>query len=213
MIGLYIALIIVACIGLIMIIPIKISASFAVNDENSVILKYGFLKFKLYPMADKPKKEKPKKEKSKKDEEKKSDKSKINFKTVWEIREDIKKEVSKILYHVIRHTITLNELNVSSRIGFDDAMPTAIVSGWINAGVYSVIGILDRFARLKKWNVSIEPDFENQTVKIGMHCVISANIAKIITLLIIIMRSYARLKKKMKKAEGVGNNESNKRND
>lgn len=206
MIGLYIALIIIAVIGLIAVIPIRVKASFAVKDENnSVILKYGFLKFKLYPASEKPKHEKSKKKKEKAESfEDKKDKPKINIsiKAVWEIREDIKKEVSKLLYHVVNHTITLNELNISSRIGLDDAMHTAIVSGWINAGVYNVIGILDRFARLKKWHASIEPDFENQTVKIGIRCVISANIAKIVMLLIKVMRSYLKLSKKLKKAEG-----------
>lgn len=206
MIGLYIALIIIAVIGLIAVIPIRVKASFAVKDENnSVILKYGFLKFKLYPEAKKPKHEKKKKKSGKSEggeEEKNKQGLNVSVKAVWELREDIKKEVSKILYHVIHRTITLNELSVSSRIGLDDAMYTALVSGWLNAGVYSVIGLLDRFARLKKWRASIEPDFENQTVKIGIYCVISANIAKIITLLIKVMRSYLKLSKKLKKAEG-----------
>lgn len=206
MIGLYIALIIIAVIGLIAVIPIRVKASFAVKDENnSVILKYGFLKFKLYPAAKKSKHAKKKKKSGKpEDAEEEKDKQGLNVsvKAVWELREDIKREVSKILYHIIHSTITLNELSVSSRIGLDDAMYTALVSGWLNAGVYSVIGLLDRFARLKKWNASIEPDFENQTVKIGIYCVISANIAKIITLLIKVMRSYLKLSKKLKKAEG-----------
>ena len=217
MIGLYIALIIIAVLGLIAIVPIKAKISFAANDENNEItLRYGFLRFKLYPKnSDKQNEEKPKKDKKDKEEKpKKKTDIKAVLKAAWEIRDDIKREISKIIYYVSCRAIAFEELSVSARIGLDDAMNTAIVSGYANAFAYGAIGLLDRFSKLKTWRASIEPDFETSKIQVGFFGIISTNIAHIITLLIKLIRSYMKINSKLTKIrkESV-EDESDKRND
>lgn len=196
MIGLYITLIILAVIGLIILIPIRAVISFAADDaENEIIIRYAFLKFKIYPG-------KPEEEAGEAETEEKP-KRNIDIQSylgaAWKLREDIKKGITKLLYYTIRHAVIINELNISGRFGFKDAMQTALAAGWINAAVYNVIGLLDRSARLRKWNVSLEPDFEKPCVKAGVYCVVSTNIAHMTVLGVILLKAYLRIRRKIKK--------------
>jgi hypothetical protein len=193
---LYITLIILAFLGLIILIPVKVTVSFAINDkDNKITLRYAFLKLQLYPTEKKEKKEdKPKAEKKK---ERKNIFEIIGI--LWDLKEEIKKGISKILYYIISHALTLNELNISAELGMDDAMKTAMIIGWGNAIVYNAIGLLDRFSKLKKWNVSMQPNFEKKIANVGIYCIISTNIAHVIVLGIIVLKVYLNIRKRMKK--------------
>jgi hypothetical protein len=177
------------------LLPAKLTVSFAINDkDNKITLRYAFLKLQLYPTEKKEKKEdKPKAEKKK---ERKNIFEIIGI--LWDLKEEIKKGISKILYYIIRHAMTVNELNISAELGMDDAMKTAMIIGWSNAIVYNAIGLLDRFSKLKKWNVSIQPNFEKKIANVGIYCIISTNIAHVIVLGIIVLKVYLNISKRMK---------------
>lgn len=197
MTGLYIILIVLAVIGLIIFIPIKAVISFSADDEeNEIIIRYMLLKFKIYP--GKQKKDAPKTDSGNKPEKNRDIMEYLGI--AWKLRQEIKNGISRLLYYIIRRAISINELNISARFGFNDAMKTALAAGWINAAVYNVIGLLDRFAKLGKWNASMKPDFETPCVKAGIYCVVSTNIAHAIVLGIILIKIYLSIKRKADKA-------------
>lgn len=197
---LYIVLIILAVIGFLLLIPIKVIISFAVDDDNNEILvRYMFLKFRIYPGKEKKSGKKTQEEKSEK--QKKTPDIKKYLHTTWDSREDIKKGISDILYYMIHHAVTVNELNISACFGFDDAMKTGIAAGWINAAVYNFIGLLDRFSRIRKWNVSLKPDFNSKCIKAGIYCVISTNTAHIFALGGIMLKMFLKFLRNIKKYE------------
>lgn len=196
---LYIVLIILAVIGFLLLIPIKAIISFAVDDSNEISVRYMFLKFRIYPGKKKKNGKKTREEKSEK--QKKTSDIKKYLHTAWDSREDIKKGISDILYYMIHHAVTVNELNISACFGFDDAMKTGIAAGWINASIYNFIVLLDRFSRIRKWNVSINPDFNSKCIKAGIYCVISTNTVHIFVLGGIVLKMLLKFLRDIKKYE------------
>lgn len=205
MTGLYIACIIIALIGLIILLPITAEMSFALNsDENEITVRYLFLKFGILPS--KQKKEKDSKE-SDEDKPKKDKKDYIN--TVRLSWSEMRWGISKLLYYVIHNAITVKELNISAQFGFNNPMHTGLATGGANAFVYNVIGLLDRHARLKKWNVDLQPDFDNPCLKAGVYCRLRTRIAHILPLAVILLRTFIKVKKKIKNNGGKKNEQSN----
>lgn len=202
MTGLYIAMIIIAIIGLIILLPITAVISFSVNsDENEITIRYLFLKLKILPAGEK--KDKPKKDKK---EEKPKKDSKGFVSSVWVSRSEIKWGVSKLLYYVIHNAIIVKELNISAQFGFDNPMNTGLASGALNAVVYNIIGLLDRHARLKKWSVDLKPDFDNICMLAGVYCKLRTRIAHVFPLIVILLRTFIKIKIKTKEGNNGGKN-------
>lgn len=202
MTGLYIAMIIIAIIGLVILLPITAVISFSVNsDENEITIRYLFLKLKILPAGEK--KDKPKKDKK---EEKPKKDSKGIVGSVWVSRSEIKWGVSKLLYYVIHNAIIVKELNISAQFGFDNPMNTGLASGALNAVVYNIIGLLDRHARLKKWSVDLKPDFDNTCMMAGVYCKLRTRIAHVFPLAVILLRTFIKIKIKTKEGNNGGKN-------
>lgn len=190
MTGFYIAMIIIAIIGLIILLPITAVISFSVNsDENEITIRYLFLKLKILPAGEKKDKPKPKE-----DEEKPKKDNKGIVSTVWVSRSEIKWGVSKLLYYVIHNAIIVKELNISAQFGFDNPMNTGLASGALNAVVYNIVGLLDRHARLKKWSVDLKPDFDNTCMMAGVYCRLQTRIAHVFPLVMILLRTFIKIK-------------------
>lgn len=204
MTGLYIAMIAAAIIGLALVIPIKAVISFALSsDENEMTIRYLFFKLNIYPA-------KPKQETEEQDGEEKPKKDKSSFAgSVWVSRSEIKWGLSKLLYYIIKHAIIIKELNISARFGFDNPMNTGLAAGAANAAVYNVIGLLDRHARLKKWSVELNPDFDEQCLRAGVYCRLHTRAAHIFPLAVVLLRTYIKIKAKTKKNGGKKNEQSN----
>lgn len=202
MTGLYIAMIIIAIIGLVILLPITAVISFSVNsDENEITISYLFLKLKILPAGEK--KDKPKKDK---EQEKPKKDSKGIVSSVWVSRSEIKWGVSKLLYYVIHNAIIVKELNISAQFGFDNPMNTGLASGALNAVVYNIIGLLDRHARLKKWSVDLKPDFDNTCMLAGVYCKLRTRIAHVFPLAVILLRTFIKIKIKTKEGNNGGKN-------
>lgn len=207
MIGLYIALIVLALIGLILLLPITAVISFALNsDDNEITVKYLFFKLKLYPYEGKTEKE------ERESDEEKSEKNAKDY--VGAVRlswSEIRWGISKLLGYILKNAIIVKELNISARFGLGNPMNTGLACGAVNAFVYNIIGLLDRHARLKKWNVSLEPDFDEACLEAGVYCRLRTRIAHIFPLGAIFLRAFLKVKKKIKKENNGGkkNEQSN----
>lgn len=206
MIGLYITFIILALIGLIMLLPITAVISFALNsDENEIVIRYLFFKLKLYP-KESVDEEAPREEAEKEPQKDKKKKNALNYvETVRLSWTEMRYGISKLLEYVLKRAIIIKELNISVRFGTGDPMNTGLAYGGANAVVYNVIGLLDNHARLKKWNVELEPDFDNAVIEAGVYCRLRTRIAHIFPLAGILFRTFIKIKKKIKKGSNGGN--------
>ncbi|MCC8168933.1 MAG: DUF2953 domain-containing protein [Oscillospiraceae bacterium] len=181
MTALYIALIVIAVIMILLIIPADcvIDVSYRNGEnQNSVIIKYAFLKFRVIP-AVKDEEKTEEKEEKKKDNKDKQDKKGNNIfgliKTFKTIFAEIKQDISKLLKYMISRGVRIKELNISSKFGMGDPMYTGMATGAANALVYNAVSWADNNMRLDKWNVSLEPDFDNAVLAAGVYCKIRTN--------------------------------------
>ncbi len=203
MTGLYIALIIIALLGLLILLPITAVIAFAAkSDENEITIRYLFFKLKIFPAGEK----KEKKETGEKEEKPKKDKKGV-VNQVWVSRSELKWGLEKLLVYIMKHAIIVKELNISARFGFDNPMTTGLAAGAANGLVYNIIGLLDRHARLKKWSVNLEPDFNEPCMEAGVYCRLHTRIAHIFPLAVIFLRAYLKIKNKMKTNNGGEKNE------
>ncbi len=146
------------------------------SDENtSVLLKWLFLKFPLYP--GKEKKEKPEKEKKKKEPEKKEEKKEepaeekekgenflvtlYNAEGVGGLIEILKKVLgyTKRYFSNLLHSLVVDELYLDVRCTRSDAASTAIYYGEVCAVLFPLLGSLASQCRMKKYDVNVYPDF------------------------------------------------------
>lgn len=203
MTGLYIALITAALLGLLMLLPVTAIITFAAkSDENEITIRYLFFKLKIFPADEK----KGKKEPGEKEEKPKKDKKGV-VNQLWISRSELKWGITKLLGYIIKHAIIVKELNISARFGFDNPMNTGLAAGAVNGLAYNIIGLLDRHARLRKWSVNLEPDFDNPCMEAGAYCLLQTRIAHIFPLAVIFLRAYLKIKNKMKTNNGGEKNE------
>lgn len=199
MTGLYIAMIIIAVIGLIILIPVTAVISFALNgSENEIIIRYLFFKLKLYPAEEKKKKSKKTDPEEKEPDGKKKD-IKGYIRTVRVSWDEIMQGVSKLLQYVVKRAITVSELNISAEFGLENPMNTGLAAGAANAAVYNVIGLLDRHAKLKKWSVDLRPDFDEPRMEAGVYCRLRTRIAHIFPLLAILLTTFIKIRSRINK--------------
>ena len=137
MTALYIILAVVAVIMLLLLIPADCILEFSYNNKEnngSVIIKYAFLKFKIFP-NDKVEEEVENEEETT-DKEEKQEKSDILgiITLIKEVYKQLKKDILNLLDYIICHAIKIKELNVSSKFGMGNPMYTGIATGAVNAG-------------------------------------------------------------------------------
>ena len=85
------------------------------------------------------------------DKEEKQEKSDILgiITLIKEVYKQLKKDILNLLDYIICHAIKIKELNVSSKFGMGKPMYTGIATGAVNAGVYNIVGWIDRRMNLK----------------------------------------------------------------
>ena len=184
MTALWITLIIIALVVILFSVHIKAKLCFSIGGDNTIDLQYGFLKFRISPKkagkeivkgAEEEAGEKPEKPKKKQDVKKLVRLGKAVY-------TDLKDGLFKVLGYIIKRAVTIHELNITADYGFDDPMKTGVATGAANAAVYNIIGLLERHMKLKKWSVSLNPDFEEKKMKAGMYCVLGTNVWHILAL-------------------------------
>lgn len=187
MTALYIVLIILAVIMLLFALPIDCVINVSYNDTENmgeIIVKYLFLKFKIFP-SEKEAEEaaedaEQEVEKEEPEKDKKDPAGVVKFgKTVYT---EFKDDILDILNFFFRKTIRVKELNISSVFGTGDPMYTGIALGAANAAVYNAIGVIDRNMKLDKWHVVINGDFDKACIAAGVYMKIRTNCLYIIKL-------------------------------
>ena len=169
MTALYIILAVVAVIMLLLLIPADCILEFSYNNKEnngSVIIKYAFLKFKIFP-NDKVEEEVENEEETT-DKEEKQEKSDILgiITLIKEVYKQLKKDILNLLDYIICHAIKIKELNVSSKFGTGNPMYTGI----------------DRRMKLEKWDVSLDADFNNACLDMDIYCKLRTNCLYVLTI-------------------------------
>ncbi len=149
------------------------------DDEMSVTVTYGLIRYRLgkkkkAKKPKKPKEKKPKKKKKKKEEEpaavddeaakaaekqKKREKREALFELIREVKRILPKFVGKIHFRSAK-------LHV--RVATGDAASTALACGGAKASASILFELIDHFAVLERGsakNVAIEPDFTSDEMK------------------------------------------------
>ena len=98
------------------------------------------------------------------------------------VYECLKKDILNLLDYIICHAIKIKELNVSSKFGTGNPMYTGIATGAVNAGVYNIVGWIDRRMKLEKWDVSLDADFNNACLDMDIYCKLRTNCLYVLTI-------------------------------
>lgn len=194
MLWLYILLGILLVIFLLLLMPVKLKASY--NEDFRCSLKIGFVKIQLYPQ--KPKKKKKKKKQKKADEEQKGEKKKENL-----IKEkgiswlfDLIKKIADLavgaLKDFFRHII-VKKLMLSINIAGKDAADTAVKYGYCCSAVYPAFGIIVGAVKCKSYGVDISPNFEEKA-KSAVNMELEAKIKILWLLALVLKHGYKGLK-------------------
>ena len=186
MTALYIILAVVAVIMLLLLIPADCILEFSYNNKENngaVMIKYAFLKFKIFP-NDKVEEEVEKEEETTDNEKEKKEKTDTLgiITLIKEVYKQLKKDILNLLDYIICHAIKIKELNVSSKFGTGNPMYTGIATGAVNAGVYNIVGWIDRRMKLEKWNVSLDADFNNACLDMGVYCRLRTSCLYVLTI-------------------------------
>ena len=162
-------------------VDISFSADKGSSSEYAAELRYWFLRFKILPKEKAAVKAEDKKtggeEKPKK---KRSVQSPLRL--LKEVYPDLKDGLFKILGYILTKAVTINELNISADFGFDDPSKTGMTTGAAYAAVYNIIGLLDKHMKLRKRTVSIDPDFDEEKMKIGVFASLYTNMWHILAI-------------------------------
>lgn len=186
MIILYILLIITAVFLLLILAPAR--CILVINsDGGEITLKYLFLRIKLYPSEKKKSNTEKEEKKEEKTKNKKNADIKNLIKTANSIKSNLFKTLSKLLRYISRHAVTIEELNISSRFGTGDPANTGMLYGAANAALYGIIGKLKSTMKLKKHNITLEPDFDNTVFSAGLYMRLRTRIVHMFYLLCILL--------------------------
>lgn len=144
------------------------------DEDMSVTVTYGFIKYRL-GKEKKPKKQKKKKKKKKKKEEEPADadeeaaraaekkKKKEDRAAIFELIREVKKILPKFVEKIHFRSAKLNV-----KVATGDAASTALACGGAKAGASILFELIDNFAVLERGssrNVAIEPDFTSDEMK------------------------------------------------
>lgn len=194
MLWLYILLGILLVIFLLLLMPVKLKASY--NEDFRCSLKIGFVKIQLYPQ--KPKKKKKKKKPKKADEEQKVEKKKeslVKQKGISWLFDLIKKIADLAvgaLKDFFRHII-VKKLMLSINIAGKDAADTAVKYGYCCSAVYPAFGIIVGAVKCKSYGVDISPNFEEKA-KSAVNMELEAKIKILWLLALVLKHGYKGLK-------------------
>ena len=148
-------------------------------ENTSVVLRWLFIKIRLYPMAkkakapkkkepEKPKEEAPPKEEEKKEEAPQPAKKKENFLVSFYNAEGLEGVLTilknacsylKTFFGRAIYGVVVDEFYLEMCCVKADAAATAIYYGEVCAAVFPMLASLASRCRLKKYNVNIYPDY------------------------------------------------------
>ncbi len=164
MLWLYILLGVLLAAALLLLMPVKVKASY--DGSFGFVLIIGFVSLHLYPKKPKKKtkKKKAKKPGSSSPTPEKEEKSLLKEKGLSWFVELIKKIAdlaAGVLKDFFKHII-IKKLDVSITVAGDDAADTAVNYGRLCSVVYPAVGAVARVVKCKSYGVDITPDFDEK---------------------------------------------------
>lgn len=184
---------------LLLAIPIKLTVIYdsrEIEQKSSVIIKYAFIKYCIYP--EKKSKKEEKTEETGETEEKEPfsfEKKKEELEKYIRIFKMVKADAVKILSYASKHAVVFDRIEVKSEFGFEDAMHTGIFTGIYNGFVYSVMGVIHHNSKLKDMEVNLQPVFGKKCFNNHFSCILHIKTVHIIIVAFNVLRLYRKIKK------------------
>ena len=190
--------VIIFSVAICSLIPIRLELFYEKAEESNakIILKYGFITYKIYP---KTKKEKAEKAEKPTKEPFSFEKKKAELEKIIRIFESVKRDVAKLLSYMARRAVVFDSISVRSEFGFDDAMNTGIFTGLYNGFVYSVLGVIHHNSKLRDLKVNLTPNFEKKCFYNQFCCILHIKTVHIIIIAFKVLRIYRKIKKEGRK--------------
>ena len=145
---LYVIIAVVVILMFSLFVPVGVQLTY--DSEISFFIKIGSFKFSL---KNKEKKKIP-------DIGNKSEKNKTEIKIRNLI--SIKDEMSELVGFIAGKCIIIRKLYIKIDFGCGDAAVTGLSTGGLNALIYGLMAVIHHCTVLKKWDVSINPDFDTE---------------------------------------------------
>ena len=186
---------------LFLLIDVRIEVCFdydEVEKKSNVLLKYGFIKYTIYPKKN-PKKTAKAQKKSGTEEEKEEQFSFENKKREIEkyirIFDAIKGEITKLLSYLARRAVVFDKIEVKSDFGFEDAMDTGIFTGIYNGFIYSVIGVIHHTSTIRDMDIKLQPIFGKKCFYNRFSCILHIKTVHIIIIAFSVLKILRKVKK------------------
>ena len=96
--------------------------------------------------------------------------------------------------YIAHHAITIENLNISAKIGTGDPADTGIICGAAYSVIYQLIGTLSAAMKLKDHNVIIDPDFDNSEFSAGIYVHLRTRLAHLIILALFLAKLLIKYK-------------------
>ena len=190
-----VALAVLLLLALFLISPVKILVLY---HKDCLLVKAGVgaLMISVYNSANKKKpneKKKPVKEPEKpaKTDEKKK-KKRLSLKKIKQLFEVI----FDTLKFLKRH-LTFFDFKVKLNFGTGDAAQTGILTGTAWALFYNIVGLIDRTFKLKKHEVDVKPDFEDEKFELNFRCEAGLRVFWAIAMAFALLKNLNKIRKVM----------------
>lgn len=196
MVAFIILLAIIIILSIILLVPSQLEYNLSFNEskkENTLILKFLFIKISL---TDKDKKTK-KKQKNTSDKQKKFEVSEVwdNVQKGFKLFKKFKKSFGKILIYAKNHAVTFKQITLELTFDREDPMTAGIMTGAVNAGVYNLLALLDNTVGVEKHKINITPKFKNTDYfDIRFNCIVKLKNVHIIVILFKILCLLLKIK-------------------
>ena len=194
---LWISLFVIAVISLFLFTATNFIFEFSYDKcgkKFSVTIKHLFLKIKLKPPKKKGTTKNPNPENKGLTLKEKVDKGITLFKSI----ED---DIVEILSYASGRALKIKELDFLLNFGTGDAMGTGIITGGAYGVIYNLIALFDNNFSLKRYDVKINPDFENRYLSFSAKCILEVRNVHIIIMIFKVLKMYLKINKITRKED------------
>ena len=90
--------------------------------------------------------------------------------------------VSRIVPKLVKHALssmTVTKLDLDITVATDDPCDTAILYGTVNSAVYTLLEIAQNHLKIKNKKISVNADYDADTIKVGFEAYISTNVSRL----------------------------------
>ena len=183
MLALYICIAVIVVFLVLSLIKVNVHFSLVFEDKLEGLelqLEYLFIRKTIFPSSPKEAKEEVQQGESAEKKQKT-----FTVKLIYYLIRELKDDIFKLLEFLIKRTVKVENFTLEARIGTDDPMITGMAIGSANGFVYNLLALLDRHKLLKKFSVSIEPEWNHKIIKGGIYIKVYTNIFTVLRLVFI----------------------------